>query len=642
MLITTVEHIERSEIMPVQLELDNNHLQVIGLDKDEETKLRMVLSFQVQVFGAPKDQVRYRFLFNRKTKKTYAGLLPYVKKFLQENDIDYVINDNRVIPKANGNFSLVKYIDKEKQIKLEMRPYQKELVDACEDREIIQAATGAGKTFMMAALIAKYNVKPVCVFADKISLCTQLRDEISKFLGVEVGLVGDGIKDYKDITIISLQSAEEDYIKHAKLAMWDECLPYYAKITMSDGSVCNIGDIVQNHIEGMVLTYNTNTGIVEPKPITGYKFQHKTVIYIILHTNNDNEIMCTDNHKIWSVNHNRYIRADEINVGDIVQTIDTGINHLTNTLACDTIISKSSFVSTSVVYDIETADNHNFYADHILVSNCHHIPADTAVKVAGQCKEAYYRIGVSATPWRDTGDDMLIEAVLSKKKPQLFINASKLIELGYLIQPNIYFIPVTQVFKGKNYNDIYKKAIVENEHRNRIICKCCIEMYKRNKHILILIKNIEHGENLNNKLLKIIGEKEFDVTVKNPRTDEDTTVRVKNIEFLSGKDNTLRREAVKQAVREGKCRVLIASTIADEGLDLPILDTLILAGGGKSSTRAFQRIGRVIRVYEGKKKANVFDFTDYTPMLRRHSRERKKRYKEEPLWNITDKFVVNV
>ena len=65
-----------------------------------------------------------------------------------------------------------------------------------------------------------------------------------------------------------------------------------------------------------------------------------------------------------------------------------------------------------LVYDIGVEDNHNFICENILVHNCHHIPAATMNNIAAQCKNAYYRIGVSATPWRDAGDEMLIEAVL--------------------------------------------------------------------------------------------------------------------------------------------------------------------------------------------------------------------------------------
>ena len=321
----------------------------------------------------------------------------------------------------------------------------------------------------------------------------QLKSEMEKFLGVEVGLVGDGIKDYKDITVISAQSADEDYIKNANLVMWDEC---------------------------------------------------------------------------------------------------------------------------------------------------HHIPAETITSIANQCSNAYYRIGVSATPWRDTGDDLLIEAVLSKQHKESQINASKLIELGYLVKPDIYFVPIKQTFKGKNYQSVYSQAVVLNDYRNRVIYKIAEKMYEKGKHILILFKQIAHGTEIMLKLQERLGDKATSITIKHPKSGKETTVRVKEVEMLSGNDDALKRAAVFEAVKRGICRCLVASTIADEGLDLPILDTLILAGGGKSSTRAFQRVGRVLRLHENKEKAIVFDFIDYTPMLRRHSRERQKYYEREPLWDI-HKFVVD-
>jgi superfamily II DNA or RNA helicase len=72
--------------------------------------------------------------------------------------------------------------------------------------------------------------------------------------------------------------------------------------------------------------------------------------------------------------------------------------------------------------------------------------------------------------------------------------------------------------------------------------------------------------------------------------------------------------------------VLICSTIADMGLDLPILEALVLAGGGKSSTRHLQRIGRVVRTNLDKKSALVMDFDDshVSTWLGKHEQERRK------------------
>ena len=286
------------------------------------------------------------------------------------------------------------------------------------------------------------------------------------------------------------------------------------------------------------------------------------------------------------------------------------------------------------VYDITVEDNHNFFANDILISNCHHIAADSASTISRNAENAYYRIGVSATPWRDGGDDLLIEACLNKRKPENNITATKLTELGYLVPATIYFVPMKEIFKGKNYHEVYKNAIVENRERNNAIVKITQKMHEKGSITLILIKQIEHGEILLDMLSKKIHIKTFTMTVDDPKNGKSTIVTVKNIEFLSGKDDALRRKAVLQAVREKKCQILIGSTIADEGMDCPSINVLILGTGGKSSTRAFQRVGRTLRLYEGKTKAIVFDFQDYTPMLRRHSRIREKLYRTEEAWEI--------
>ena len=287
------------------------------------------------------------------------------------------------------------------------------------------------------------------------------------------------------------------------------------------------------------------------------------------------------------------------------------------------------------VYDISVNDNHNFIANGVVISNCHHIPSNTVSEVSRYCKDAYYRIGVSATPWRDAGDDLLIEATLAKRKLENSINASKLIELGYLVPCTIYFVPMKKQFQNKNYHKLYDQAIVNNEERNRAIIKIASQMKKTKDRItLILIQRIEHGEKLLDMLSKEFPINANMITVQDDRNGKMVSIRVKNIEFLSGQDDALRRKAVLQAVKEKKIDILIGSTIADEGLDLPVLDCLILAGGGKSSTRAFQRIGRVLRLSEGKDRAIVFDFEDATPTLHRHFKIRKKLYETEPKWEI--------
>ena len=87
-------------------------------------------------------------------------------------------------------------------------------------------------------------------------------------------------------------------------------------------------------------------------------------------------------------------------------------------------------------------------------------------------------------------------------------------------------------------------------------------------------------------------------------------------------------------MRQDGPRITIASVIFDEGIDCKPLDTLILAGGGKSPTRALQRIGRILRKFEGKEDAIAVDFMDNCKYLQAHSKKREKIYRSE------DEFII--
>jgi 2,4-dienoyl-CoA reductase-like NADH-dependent reductase (Old Yellow Enzyme family) len=76
---------------------------------------------------------------------------------------------------------------------------------------------------------------------------------------------------------------------------------------------------------------------------------------------------------------------------------------------------------------------------------------------------------------------MLIDSVFNKRHPELAINASYLIERGYLVPCSIYWVNNKQVFKGKNYNKLYTEAIVKNDSRNNKIVTIALNMRKYKK-----------------------------------------------------------------------------------------------------------------------------------------------------------------
>ncbi len=86
------------------------------------------------------------------------------------------------------------------------------------------------------------------------------------------------------------------------------------------------------------------------------------------------------------------------------------------------------------------------------------------------------------------------------------------------------------------------------------------------------------------------------------------------------------RSATLDAARAGKLDVLTATSLADEGLDLPDLRVLGLAWPSRAEPRLLQRIGRVLRPSEGKSGALVIDFVDAAGPLENQGRIRSRLF----------------
>lgn len=247
-------------------------------------------------------------------------------------------------------------------------------------------------------------------------------------------------------------------------------------------------------------------------------------------------------------------------------------------------------------------------AKGIIIDECQHVACESCQVISDYSESAKYRYGFSATPFRDKGDDILIDACFGKIIVD--INASFLIDRGYLVPPTIYFVKVDNM-RGTafpTYESAYKIAIVENGLRNSYISNIANSMKSQGKVILILCRHIAHGKMLNDM--------------------------IEGSEFLHGAWTGKQRKYHLDKMRSREASITIATQIFDEGIDCRPLDTLILAGSGISQTRALQRVGRTLRPYDGKNDAVIIDFEDNCKYMLKHSRKRKKIYQTEPSFNI--------
>lgn len=251
----------------------------------------------------------------------------------------------------------------------------------------------------------------------------------------------------------------------------------------------------------------------------------------------------------------------------------------------------------------------------IVFDECHGIAAESAQLIARCAPNARYRWGFSATPWRSDGKDILIEAATGPRVVD--ITASSLIEKNFLVPPHIYFLktpkPAIALKDQQDYQKVYKELVVNNQERNEEIFKVVDQAWDRYEHILILVHQIEHGQILLDRFEKA----------------------GMWAEYISGSSTLDQRKEIIRRFSNKVRAILIGSSVLDEGVDIPEITTLVNAGGGKSSARYYQKIGRAIRPCADKKRAIVIDFLDSDiKYMNRHAQERLRIIRTESLYKI--------
>jgi superfamily II DNA or RNA helicase len=161
-----------------------------------------------------------------------------------------------------------------------------------------------------------------------------------------------------------------------------------------------------------------------------------------------------------------------------------------------------------------------------------------------------------------------------------------------------------------SYSDTYQKGIVMNDYRNWIIAKLCEREFNSNHQVLVLVEHLEHGASIE-KFLDVI----------NPE--------IKHL-FLYGELKSEERQTGLQLLKSGDVDVIISTSILDEGVDVPNINSVIYARGGKSTRKILQGIGRGLRKKDDESALKFYDFMDYTSQyLLEHSLNRYKVLKKE-------------
>ena len=251
------------------------------------------------------------------------------------------------------------------------------------------------------------------------------------------------------------------------------------------------------------------------------------------------------------------------------------------------------------------------------VDEAHHLPAKTYERVMTQLVNARWRLGYSATPDKE-GDPETMFKVSAHLGPTIHrATGTALIDKGHLVPVDVFIVRVPpSAVAYQDYDGAIRYGIVENLTRNQMIGdiarKCSAS---RAGPVVILVERIAHGERLAWEL---------------------------GTEFVSGSSPTAVRQRAWTRLKEGSLRLLVTSKIADEGLDIPPLSYLILAGGGKAPHVTIQRVGRGMRTAKGKQNLFVFDFLDSGKWLSAHSKNRRRTYNEQAAYTVQEVDITEV
>jgi superfamily II DNA or RNA helicase len=240
----------------------------------------------------------------------------------------------------------------------------------------------------------------------------------------------------------------------------------------------------------------------------------------------------------------------------------------------------------------------------LCVDEAHHSAANSYTYLnKKQFDHIYHRYYLSATPYRNDGTDLELFGLIG----DIIYSYSTTTALkdGYIVKPYFYIHSIKNkgVKKYKNYFEEYQDLIVKNKKRNELIKQNALKLLDKDHQVLIIVEQVAHGFILN-KLIK-------------------------DSVYINGEMKQDYNKKMLLQFNNKKFKILIATSVCGEGIDLPGVHCLINAAGGKAKSEVIQRVGRVLRIADNKDKAIIVDFLDEnSKYLKKHSLERIKYYEQ--------------
>ena len=245
---------------------------------------------------------------------------------------------------------------------------------------------------------------------------------------------------------------------------------------------------------------------------------------------------------------------------------------------------------------------------HIIVDECHHVPAVTTERVL-QASPARYVTGLTATPKRRDGHHPIITMQCGPVRHTIEPDATRSAQPLALsvVRRETSFDPAT-LPTDASIQEIYA-ALATDVQRSETIAKDTLELAAQGRCPIVLTERREHLQQLAERLADI------------------HTLIVLHGDMRPA-EHRVALEQLASTDSDGGRVVLATGRYIGEGFDDPCLDTLLLAMPIAWKGTVVQYAGRLHRAHPGKHDALIYDYVDAElPVLRRMFAKRLRAYR---------------
>ena len=246
---------------------------------------------------------------------------------------------------------------------------------------------------------------------------------------------------------------------------------------------------------------------------------------------------------------------------------------------------------------------------HVIVDECHHVPAVSFERVLSEAK-ARYVVGLTATPHRRDGHHPILEMQLGPVRFSVDAKSQttrRPFEHKLIVRETGFRLDGESA--DRTIQEIYR-ALAADEHRNELILGDVIRAVADGASPILLTERRDHLEYLAERLRGF----------------------VRHMIVLQGGMTSRQRQELGNQLAQVPDReerlVLATGRYIGEGFDDARLDTLFLAMPISWKGTLVQYAGRLHRLHPKKKEVRIFDYVDVdVPMLRRMFEKRLRTYR---------------